>query len=263
MSLVPLVLRIITVRALRGQTYAGGRVSDSLLDPIDMTVSGEKSPVLVVSSDEDEIRHNGGKDILGADRRIDLVIEMAVASTVAAGDGTAQVVIPHTDAGMEAVLSLMARQVMRALMIDATPWSNLWRRCVLNIDAAQSRRGGGSENGVRYAARQLLLSCHTLSEPYFGTTVEPGTFWADFLALAAADADLASLATIIRSEIEAPATLTDWQKAAAALGISREATSIIKIAGLSPFGTDGAVPFRGVTVNGAEYDERAIEEATV
>jgi hypothetical protein len=263
MSLVPLALRIITVRALRGQTYAEGRVSDSLLDPIDMTVSGEKSPVLVVSSDDDEIRHNGGKDILGADRRIDLVIEMAVASTVAAGDGSSQIVIPHTDAGMEAVLSIMARQVMRALMTDATPWANLWRRCVVSIGGAQSRRGGGSENGVRYAARQLLLSCHTLAEPYFGSTVEPGTFWADFLALAEAGTDLAPLANVIRNEIEVPATLTDWQEAAAALGISREATSIIKIAGLSPFGTDGAAPFRGATVNGAEYNEQAIEEATV
>lgn len=262
MSLIPLVLRVITVRALRDQTYAEGRVSDSLLDPIDMTVTGEKSPVIIVSTDDEEVRQNSGKDILAADRRVELAIETAVASTVAASDGATEVVIPHTDAGMEAVLSLLGRQVMRAILTDATPWGDLWRRCVTSIEGVQSRRGGGSEQGVRYAARQLLLACHTLAEPRFGMPIETGTFWADFLALAEADSDLAPLAQVIRAEIEAPAGLADWQKAAAALGISKAAATAIKVGGLPAFGDTDPVPFTSFEVGDAEYDQEAVEDAT-
>jgi hypothetical protein len=262
MSLVPLVLRIITVKALRGQTYALERVLDSNLDAIDMTVTQDKSPVIIVSSDDEEYSLENGKLALtAADRAVDIVIESAVASMVEAADGTQQLTIPHTDAGMEAILGIMGRQIMRALLTPQTPWSDLWRRAVVGVPKVMIRRGASAEQGVRFAARQMVISCRTLHEPGFGRAIGAGEFWDDLLALMAADADLADLGRIIRGEIEGPA-LASYDQAAAALGISRSAAGMLGTGGLVPGGSDPAAPFSSVEFGGATYDETAIEEAT-
>jgi hypothetical protein len=255
MSLVPLVLRILTVKALRGQTYAGARVLDSSMDTLDLTVAQGNSPVIVVYSDDEEYSREHGKHaMLAGNRTVDLVIESAVASKVEAQDGTAQVVIPHTDAGMEAVLGLMGRQIVRGLLASGTPWSELWRRCVVNVPKVMIRRGAASEQGVRFAARQMVISCQTLHEPDFGSPVEAGLFWADVLAAMAADTDLASLAGVLRQEIENPA-LTPFERVAAELGISKAEVSMLGIG-------DGAAPLlAGVVLDGVEYDANAVQEA--
>jgi len=262
MSLVPLALRIITVKALRGETYALGRVLDSSLDAIDMTVTKDKSPVIVVSSDDEEYANETGKLALNAaERSVDIVIESAVASMVEAPDGTQQLTIPHTDAGMEAVLGIMGRQILRALLTPATPWSDLWRRVVVGVPKVMIRRGAAAEQGVRFAARQMVICCRTLHEPPFGEPIGQGMFWDDLLSLMAADDDLADLAKIIRGEIEGPA-LAFYDAAAAMLGISRGAAGKLGIGGLVPGGSVPAAPFSSVAFGGVTYDATSIEEAT-
>jgi hypothetical protein len=262
MSLIPLALRILTVKALRGQTYAEERVFDSQLDPIDETIGEGRSPVLVVSTDEEETKHEEGKDVLGANRVVCLILDAAVASKVKTGEGASQIEIPHTDGGMEAVLSVMGRQLFRALLTDATPWSDLWRRCVLNVDSVVARRGGASEQGVRFASRQYVFSCRTLAEPYFGDPVSG--FWADLLALMEDDDDLAPLATVLRKEIETPTGLPEWAKFAAALGVSGDTVSRIGVGGIPVFGKPGdPIPaLSGVFISGREYAPADVEEAT-
>ena len=261
MSLIPLALRIITVKALRGQTYAQDRVLDSNLDAIDLTVTKDKSPVIVVSSDDEEFSNENGKlTLTAADRRVDIVIESAVASMVETDDGAQQLVIPHTDAGIEAILGIMGRQMMRALLTPQTPWSDLWRRVVVSVPKVMIRRGASAEQGVRFAARQMVMTCHTLHEPDFGRPIGAGEFWDDLLTLMAADTDLADLGRIIRGEIEGP-TLASYDAVAATLGISRGAVEKIGIGGL--INGEPAAPFSSAAFDGVTYDTAAIEEATI
>ena len=261
MSLIPLALRIITVKALRGETYALARVLDSSLDAIDMTVTKDKSPVIVVSSDDEEYSNENGKlALMAADRSVDFVIEYAVASMVEAPDGSQQLTIPHTDAGQEAILGIMGRQIMRALLTPQTPWSDLWRRVVVSVPKVMIRRGASAEQGVRFAARQMVMSCRTLHEPDFGRAIGAGEFWDDLLTLMAADDDLADLAKIIRGEIEGP-HLTSYDRVAAMLGISRGTVEKIGVGGL--INGEPTAPFNSVVFDGVTYDEAAIEGATV
>jgi hypothetical protein len=86
MSLVALALRIATVKALAGRTFAEGRVFDSAIAPLDVTVSEERAPLIVVYTDE-ESAEVSGHDLLVPDRALSLVIHCAVASKVTAAAG--------------------------------------------------------------------------------------------------------------------------------------------------------------------------------
>lgn len=235
MSLVTLALRIATVKALRGATYAGERVYDSAMDPIDVTVEQAQAlPVVVVYTDDDEPDIHG-KDLMGAPRNISLVIETVVASKVEASDGQDTVVIPHTDAGLEATLAFMGRQVSRALLAQDSDWSRLWRDLVTDIPKCTIRRGAGSEKGARFAARQIVYTVDTLAEPYFGQELEDDDYWSRFLTAMEADTDLAPMAGIMRAEIEDPA-LNPAQQAAASLGITAKAAAAIGLSDVIPWG---------------------------
>lgn len=241
MSLVALAARIVTVKLLTGATLAAGRVYDSALDAIDQRIAAEKVPVLIVFTDDDT-RTVEGRDLTNASRQLELVIEAAVASKVTIelpveGGETEEVEtveIPHTDAGLEIILDMMGRQIMRAFMVDQGPWARLWRRIVLQPGKITVKRGAGSDKGVRFAARQMVITTETLSEPAFGREAEPG-FWQDFLAALEGDADqaLQPLAAAIRMEIEQP-TLVGWRQAMADLGTNAETAGII---GLGPVPT--------------------------
>jgi hypothetical protein len=231
MSLVALAVRIATVRALTDATLAGSRVYDSAIDPIDHTITEERAPVIVVLTDDDE-QEPEGRDLSNAPRKLDLVIEVAVASRVCGEDQDGQqaeaIEIPHTDAGLELTINLIGRQINRVLLTDQGPWATLWRRIVLSPQKVTSKRGAGSEKGVRFAARQLVITTETLSEPGFGAPANG--FWADFLAALETDSDagLRSLATLIRGEIELPA-LPEWRQWIAEIGANPVTAEMIGI----------------------------------
>lgn len=238
MGLVALALRIATVKTLMNATLAADRVYDSAVDPIDQRISEEAAPVLVIFT-EDNQRTVTGRDLRNATHALELVIEAAVASQVMIeakeGEPTfAAVEIPHTDAGLEISLDLIDRQIMRALMVDDGLWPTLWRRIALATPKIITRRGAGADKGVRFAARQHVITVEALSEPGFGAIAEE--FWHDFLAALEADDDpnLPPIAAAVRREIEVP-TLVDWRRAIADLGAS-----------ISTAGAIGIGPLRGV-----------------
>ncbi len=63
MSLVALVIRIATVRALRGRTFAEELVFDSKINPVNLVSKDEQRNVIVVTTDDDNV------DITGRDLR--------------------------------------------------------------------------------------------------------------------------------------------------------------------------------------------------
>ena len=230
MSLARLAMRIAAARTLRGATLAETRVYDSAIAPIDETIAAERQPILIVTTDDHEMEVTG-RDLFHGTVACDLVIEAAIAARVEVhGDGEAEsvITIPHTDEGMELALDLMEHQVMAALIRERTPWSRVWMKLVPRISRRLSRRGASVEKGVRFAARQIVLTCDLIEAPTDGASVSEGTAWADVIGIMRTDADLAPIAQILRSEIEGQ-PLADWRRAANMLGIHLDTANAIGI----------------------------------
>mgnify|MGYP001029004588 CR=1 FL=1 len=232
MSLTRLAMRVAAARALLDRTLAGPRVFDSAVDPIDQTIADKRQPLLVLTTDEHELEVTG-RDLGSGNHRCELVIEIAIASRVEVpatdeSGGQITIAIPHTDEGMELTLDIMEHQVLRALNRDDNPWSRVWMKLVPRITRSLSRRGASAENGVRFAARQLVLSCDLVDTPVSGGSVAPNSAWGELLALMAADPALAGIASLLRAEIEGE-LLDEWRRAAEALGVPLEVADQIGI----------------------------------
>jgi hypothetical protein len=225
-------MRISAARALKGATLAGERVFDSAIDPIDQTIAEKRQPILIVMTDDHDVEITG-RDLTYGDARCDLVIEAAIAARVevpvADGEGNiTTIAIPHTDEGMELVLDMIEHQVLAALTRERTDWSRVWMKLVPRISKRLSRRGASTENGVRFAARQIVITCDLTEPPMAGAAIQAGTAWDDVLTVMSEDDALLPVASMLRAEIEGePAT--DWQRAANILGVTLETAAALGI----------------------------------
>ena len=229
MSLARLAMRIAAARALRGATLAEGRVYDSAIAPIDETIAEERQPILIVTTDDHEMGVTG-RDLFQGHIACDLVIEVAIAARVEVAGEESVITIPHTDEGMELALDLMEHQVMAALTRERSDWSRVWMKLVPRLSRRLSRRGASVEKGVRFAARQIVLTCDLIEAPADGAAIAEGTAWADLLSVMEADTDISPIARMLRAEIEGT-PLADWRRAANMLGIHLETADAI---GLGP-----------------------------
>lgn len=230
-SLAALALRLSAMRLLEGQTYAD-RVYDSAIAPIDsMVTQGGKRPAIIVVSTGDENSDHEGIDVLTAPngRMIDLIIEVAIADEIAEGGAT----VPPTDAGLELSLSLISRQIYRALFEAETPspWLSVFRGMVAEVTETTSKRGIPEPNGDRFAARQIIMRIHATDEPRFGR--QPEGVWAEFVSAVEGDAEMAPLGPVIRASMVGddlhPADIDR-----AALGIRPEAAPVVDVGPLPP-----------------------------
>ena len=239
MSLARLAMRIAAARALRGATLAEARVHDSAIAPIDQTIAEERQPILIVTTDDHEMEVTG-RDLFHGDVSCDLVIEAAIAARVEVVGEESVITIPHTDEGMELALDLMEHQVMAALTRERSDWSRVWMKLVPRISRRLSRRGASVEKGVRFAARQIVLTCDLIEAPTDGAAISAGTAWADLLGVMGEGTALAPLARMPRSEIEGQ-PLADWRRAANMLGIHLEAADAIGLGPVLDFSGDPEV----------------------
>jgi hypothetical protein len=241
-SLVSMALRLSARRLLDGATFAGERVHDSAIAPIDhMVEAGNDEPFIVISTEDEEASSIQGRDVTGGHRKIDLVIEIAIAHAVAAqSEAGPEIVIPSTDAGFEVSLSLIGRQVMRALFEQKdSPWDLLFKRFCLGVEKITNRRGVGNKDGARFAARQIILTLDCLQEPYFGHEPAEGEPWGDLLAQIEGDAELAPLAPLIRQSVTGKPDISAWDRPRSDQGLTDEATARI---GLAVPGIEGEEP---------------------
>lgn len=256
MSLSSLAIRACTYLALYGNTIAEDRIYESTLAPLDDLVKAEPRPFLTISVDE-----AAGENVRGMLSSVDaltLVIDMTIAGavTLEGKDGETETVVdfPATTTGYEWSLDLLTHQILRAL--DAgNSWSDLWRRFVLEIKEVRRLRGGRGD-GVKYAARQIVMMLHPVADPdarvltmpapvLMGETDAP---WKDFLAALRAVpvapaagaipafAGYPTLANVLEAAIMTPAGLTGLALDAAWLGLARETAEIL---GLIPIVTVG------------------------
>lgn len=231
MSLTRLAVRVAAVHALRGMTLAEDRVYDSSLTPLDTAIKEQPLPFLMVTTDMHE-REVTGRDLSHGEDMLDLVIEVAIASrvTVRTGDGEEdQIVIPNTDAGMEITLDLIEAQIASALTWHQTPWAGIFGALVPRIIKRSSRRGASAEDGNKFAARQIVLTCDPLADPITGQPIPAGLAWDRFLTAVEGDEDLAPLAPVLRLHIEG-AEVPTWEAIGRALAIPIETVDALGLA---------------------------------
>lgn len=215
-----LALRLATVQALRGRTYAGDAVLDSEQSAIDELATDRPTPVIIVYTDRSNATP-GKVDLFATegDGRVEsgwteLLIEIVVTQRMQILDDEGQphetAVQPFTDASLAATLNIIERQVKRVLMDPrpTAPWSGIWRRFVNVLSENEADLGMSQRDGVRFAGRQIKLRCQLHRDPMPG--VAPGPNWVDFLALAAAVPGLAPLVPVIEAEL-AGDDLEPWQ----------------------------------------------------
>ncbi|KAI94101.1 hypothetical protein T281_12840 [Rhodomicrobium udaipurense JA643] len=233
MSLVGLVLRIATVKALAGRTFAEGRVYDSRNSPLDDHLDTEPGPFVAVYTDDDDATVSGG-DLFASAHSLSLVFEIGIASPVVTTEaGEQSITIPHTDEGMEAALDVLRFQIVAALQHGDGVWLDLWRRLVIDKKSLSIKRGGSVKKGIRFAGREMVLTVDTIGDPSPGVDT---SFWDEIEAALRGDTDTADIADLIRSLVHAGDGWPEWRKAAAILGISAEGR---KAVGVGPM-EDGA-----------------------
>ena len=233
MSLARLAMRLAAARALTGTTIAEDRVFDSAVDPINQAISKNRQPLLIVTTDEHELVVTG-RDMASGNHQCDLVIELVIAAAVdvPADDGQGgqiTMAIPHTDEGMELLLDMLEHQVVACLTKPGEAWAEVWKALVPSVTKRLSRRGASAENGLRFAARQVVLTCDLLDTPLNTAEISEGTAWGKLLAAMDSDATLSAVANMLRAEIDNLGS-SDWRVAVQEMGISLDALDMIGIA---------------------------------
>ena len=239
-SLVGMAIRIAAIRAVRGRTYAGDRVHDSAISPVDhMVEEGNDEPFIVISTEDEEAKEIGGRDVGNGMRTVDLVIEVAIAHAVTAaptaeGDDPPppDIVIPATDGGFELSLGLMSRQISEALFSErsADPWSTIFARLAPKVVMVSARRGVGNKDGARFAARQIIFRLDVMQEPPFGHELGAvGELWRDVIDAMESDSDLEAVVPLIRSAVTGDPGVEAWDRGRADQGLTPEAADNIGI----------------------------------
>lgn len=161
------------VAACRDRTWAEGRVFDSDNTPLLDALSEQPKPYITVFTDTDTAQSIEGRDLYTSEHRLSLVFEFGIASAAKVTDVNEQELdIPQTDQAMEALVDILEGQIIWAAISDPeSPFGELLRQMINRIERAPSMRGGAEEKQTRWAARQLILVCETISPPAPGVVL--------------------------------------------------------------------------------------------
>lgn len=207
MSLIALALRMAAKRAVEtAGILPEGRVYDSNFLPVDQIAAGALEPFLIFST-ETITGKPSGRDLSAGERTIEFVMELgitkAISVSVPDGDTQIEVAMVESDAGLEASLALLERQIMSCLFgRGGGEWGDAFRRLCAQISETASRRGVGAKDGVRFCARQTTLLVSPIAEPAFAAPVDERSPLAGFLAQATEDDATAAIARAMRAAIE-------------------------------------------------------------
>lgn len=224
MSLVALGLRLATVHALTGRTFAGERVFDSAIDVFDERDQSGNDPFIVAYTDDDELIPRG-KELLSGEHKVTLTIHAVAAAAVKKEHGEKTIVIPQTDEGLEIILDLMQFDILREIQSFGGEWGELWRNLVVKCQKISIRRGASAQKGVRFAAREIALDVDVIADPYPG--MEKLGPWADLDTLLRGNADMQNIADLIDERRQAGSDLPHAERLRATLGISRKAAGAL------------------------------------
>ncbi len=251
MSLASFAVRICTVEALRGQTFAGDSIEDSPIDPIALAVTAA-SPVIAVFSDGEALQPAGTSFLASRDdgrgHTVDLTMHVFLPTDpVIRVDGQAPIALEGRESGAAVAVDLIHRQIERALGLNDGVWADLWRRAVIGIVSIEAKAYVlQTDKGVRLPAREILLRLDVLDSPEFGDGASD--FWPDFVAAMEGSDDLAPLAAVVAGAIRGDA-LPSWRDTQALLGLRDRDMQAI---GLGPIGgtqADDVVPMASAALD--------------
>jgi hypothetical protein len=241
MNLTMDALRWVAVKAIRGRTWAGLAVYDSPGEPADLRMETERAPFIGVFTDDADFDLNAAESagvgsLYDNGGKVYLVLEVSVAGQLTdvperdparfegeGGDAPVDAdpidpdmdvavrdrgILAATDAALEARIGFIARQAVDALCAPDNPWAQLFLQCAPGRGRVEVRRGGSGHDpdqptqAVRFASRIIRMECDVIGEPVRGEDLPADGFWSQFLALAAQDADLSELASIVSDHLE-------------------------------------------------------------
>jgi hypothetical protein len=219
-------------------------VYDSDLTPLATAVfGGPAKPYIVVYTDADDINPIDGiaEVYSGSNRTLSIAIEIGVASAVRNTNGDITIKFAATDSGMEWACDVCAAQAIAALIGDPTSkWGELFKKLITTVRRIPSRRGGMSQQGVRFAARRIVLQVQPLWDFVPGMVPSPKHPVWDFIALARAEpiANQVDVATIVE-DLMTKTNAPDWRIAQAQLGLTQD--GILKL-NVGPLPTETEIP---------------------
>jgi len=137
---------------------------------------------------------------------------------------------------------------MSAILGDPrSEWAEIIRRLKTNIIAVSSNRSGRSDKGASWAARQVIITLDTLSDPRPGGELPADHPIKKFIALTKDQAPEGTLAGALLLETYLSMypfgdQQASWENAQSALGLSRQG---LRSTGLAPLTEvpEGATPF--------------------
>lgn len=260
MSLADNALRICTVYALRGKTFAGQRVHDSPGNPLPEKLPGV---VITVFSGASSVAPDG-RDLIGGDAESELSIHIHLPDHVELFTGADPIRLDMRQGGTGPVFDFIWRQMVRALL-GTDPWAELWRVFAAKLGKVTSSPYIlEADKGGRFESREIRIPVEPIFDPPFGE-LEPASPWARLLELMEANPETARLAPAFRFEIESPTGLSDWNVAAAALGLAPDEVTAIGIAPVQPQPADGEPANEPVTlwtVESTDTEEAFTVDAT-
>ena len=220
------ILRLLTCRVLRGQTFAGNRVFDSPAQPADLKIAEDRAPFVAVYTDDADCDLQDESFNL-ADTRVYLLIECACIAAGPDKPDNISVGLAHTDEGLELAIGFLSRQCIQAFQAN-TPWAELWKLFTsTGRHRVEVRRGGPGQQAqqaaIRFASRIMRMQLNVIADPVFGEPTQNG-FWKRFVSLAEKDDELGwrpeptdtdpnpqSVIDLIRSQWETPTPLPQWR----------------------------------------------------
>jgi hypothetical protein len=234
-SLLRPILRSTAVAALRDRTWAADRVYDSDLTPLATAVyGGPPQPYIVVYTDLDDLNpvDNIAKIYASDNRILSIAIEIGIATAVRSTTTNNLIIqFAATDSGMELACDCVAAQALSALIGDPqSQWGELFKRMVTKVRRIPSRRGGMSQQGVRFAARRVVLQVQPLWDFVPGQRPpDKHPVW-DFINLARANPqdNVADVAGIVEGLINITSS-PDWRIAQAQLGLTEWGVRILNV----------------------------------
>ena len=239
MSLCRFALRHAAVEALRGQTLVGENVKNSDFRALDIAADGalrDKSdkPFLLIYTDDAAVE-GAGSQTLWENGLVEVVIESGIATAMASfdeetGETTfAGFGVAATDAGMEAALDMIDRQVA-TILHGQSEWSLLFASMHDGISKIERKRATLSDSGTRLAARQIRMWVEAKGDPAWGAELAP-THYAKRFELAVAGSEVAGTVANLLGSTSEPMT---YEQIRARYGLSDLAADVLLPRSLYP-----------------------------
>jgi hypothetical protein len=239
MSLIAFALRLIVTRALTGKTFAGSRVLNAPVEPLDDVLAEGAAALPLIAVFTGTSSHEGeGRDLLAGLRTVLLTVQIFIPPRAEVDiGGPSPLAFEARGAGAAALIDLTWRQCTAALVRDTTdpanPWPRLFAEFVPGIEKITSTpllyEDSRQEKRLRVPAVEYDLDCRIMAEPMFGVPL--ANHWLRLDAAMRAEPGLTPLADLIKGMIEQPDDMPGWRQAQAALALSDDA---IRASGLAP-----------------------------